>query len=119
MAETRAYWREATRRSRQREKEGAFDGYTYDPNEAYNRLTSQLARIRWHMTHPTGKWWTLKELSRVSNGSEASASARVRDLKKKRYGGFPIQSRRIVGGLWYYRVMQTEEQLNQYDLLGL
>ena len=88
-------------------KDKAFDGYTYDPDEDYARLSTVLSRVRYLMTHPMGRWWTLWELSRRTNSSEAGVSARIRDLRKAKNGGFTVKNQRVgSGGLWQYRVVK-------------
>lgn len=81
-----------------------FDGNTYQPELDFVRLKGQLERVKWLLLHPIGKWWTLEELKRLAGGSETSISARVRDLRKGKFGALGVESRRRDGGLWEYRV---------------
>lgn len=70
------------------------------------RLGSQLERVKQAMNN--GSWWTLAELATAVNGSEAGVSARLRDLRKPRFGGYRVERRRIVKwslGLWQYRLL--------------
>ena len=80
----------------------AFDGSTYSEELDGVRLTSQLARVRAMMAD--GKWHTLKEIAYCAMGSEAGISARLRDLRKPRFGGYVVERQRIGRGLWAYRV---------------
>lgn len=78
-----------------------FDGDTYEPAEDEARLGAQLHRVKLAMA--SGEWFTLAKLASVAHCSEASASARVRDLRKDRFGAWTIQRRRVSGGLHEYR----------------
>ena len=84
-----------------------FDGETYDHDADFERLDSQLERVRYLLTHPVGQWWTLSDLKEQAGGSEAAVSARIRDLRKPKFGALDIQSERFghkKAGLWHYRV---------------
>lgn len=79
-----------------------FDGVTYEPPEDESRLRTQLWRVFVYMTDEQEH--TLAELAEVTGGSEASVSARLRDLRKPRFGAWIIDRRRIAGGLFGYRL---------------
>lgn len=81
-----------------------FDGETYSPPEDRERLSTLLARVRAIvMSEPS--WHTLASLARRTGGSEAGVSARLRDLRKPRFGSHRIERRRVKGGLWEYRAV--------------
>ena len=82
-----------------------FDGITCDKKTDGARMRSQLDSVRKEMK--SGKWFTLDELSALCGGSVASISARIRDLRKDKFGALPMQGRRIPGvdGLWEYRMI--------------
>lgn len=81
----------------------AFDGATYDWRQDHARLKSQLHRVYTFMSD--GGWHTLSDISAYGiNGSEASVSARLRDLRKEQYGGHEIDRERVEGGLFRYRM---------------
>lgn len=80
----------------------AFDGVTYDPDQDHHRLKGQLWRVFQLMSD--GRWRTLAEIANEAGGSEASVSARLRDLRKETYGGREVQRERVSGGLWQYRM---------------
>lgn len=83
-----------------------FDGHTYDEDRDRDRLASLLARV-YDAMHDTD-WWTLAELARHTGGSEASVSARLRDLRKPRFGGHTVQrTRQLLGGLYHYRLIPS------------
>jgi hypothetical protein len=83
---------------------GMFGGRTYDEALDGSRLTHQLGQVRLLMADE--QWRTLEEISEAVQAPQASVSARLRDLRKPKFGGFAVQSRRVAdGGLWTYRVM--------------
>ena len=85
-----------------------FDGETYEPDKDKARLTGQLLRVFDLMGD--GHWHTLRWLSDHAMGSEASVSARLRDLRKDRFGGFNVERHRLDGGLWEYRLVAQSIQ---------
>src|SRR6185295_3188328 len=72
-----------------------FDGSTYQPDLDGQRLTTQLERVRALMSD--GQWRTLAEIGAVVPGTEASLSARLRDLRKRTKGAHSVERRRIIG----------------------
>lgn len=79
-----------------------FDGDTYDREQDAARLGSQLARVKALLVQEPGRRWTLAELAAEAGGSEASISARLRDLRKEKFGQYAIGRARREGGLWEY-----------------
>jgi DNA-binding CsgD family transcriptional regulator len=79
-----------------------FDGVTYEPAQDAARLTGQLDRVCNLMRD--GQWRTLSEIAVRVGGSEAGVSARLRDLRKAKFGSYEVSRRRIGGGLWAYKV---------------
>ena len=85
-----------------------FDGATYDVESDGDRLSSQLQDVKLLMSDH--EWRTLAEIAEELGYPDASVpalSARLRDLRKPKFGGFEVESRRKVngGGLWEYRVL--------------
>jgi hypothetical protein len=80
----------------------AFDGATYAPALDHARLGGQLLAVFDFMQD--GAWRTLAEVSAVVGGSEAAVSARLRDLRKEKYGAHEVDRQRIEAGLWKYRL---------------
>lgn len=83
-----------------------FDGTTYEPQHDKVRLGAQFTRVRDVMRD--GAWRTLRELSEATNSPEASVSARLRDLRKPRFGGLTVERRRRGApkdGLHEYRLV--------------
>lgn len=83
-----------------------FDGDTYEPVHDARRLTTQLDRVRTFMCD--GLWHTIAEIHDAVGGSQAGISARLRDLRKPKNGGFEVQRRRVSPpdrGLFEYRML--------------
>ena len=81
-----------------------FDGVTVVPELDRERLMGQLAHVLALMSD--GEWRTLKEIA-GDKYSEAGVSARLRDLRKPRFGGYTVDRRRRGdgrAGLFEYRV---------------
>lgn len=86
-----------------------FDGETYDHDRDHERLTSQLARVRALMSD--GKWRTISQISANTMDPEASVSARLRDLRKDKFGALEVQRREASeNGLFEYRVVAPAGQ---------
>ena len=92
-----------------------FDGKTYDPALDRDRLKRQLGRV-WTIVI-NGDWHTLHEIAMETGAPEASVSARLRDLRKPKFGAYNVEHRRRAGGLWEYRVNHTDANFQQLDLL--
>lgn len=81
-----------------------FDGETYVAKNDKDRLKAQLERVRALVL--TGRKWTLKQLTSFAGGSEAGVSARLRDLRKPRFGGYRIDRTRTKDGLHFYQYIK-------------
>jgi hypothetical protein len=80
----------------------AFDGATYEPPRDHGRLKGQLLRVFDLMKD--GHWRTLNGIADRVGGSPAAVSARLRDLRKAKYGSRVVERRYIGNGLFQYRV---------------
>lgn len=85
----------------------AFDGATFDQQLDLVRLRSQLNDVKLFMVQSGGEWYTLNQLARGLGYPESSISARLRDLRKPKNGGYEIARRRKsgsgpFGGTWEY-----------------
>jgi len=70
-----------------------FDGITYSPTFDRERLGNQLKRVLQAMER--GGWYTLAEIAAYTgDSSQAAISARLRDLRKEKFGSFNIERRR-------------------------
>lgn len=84
----------------------SFDGATFDPTEDGERLSRQLLAVRSLMLD--GRWRTFVQIQEgIGMGTEAAISARLRDLRKPRFGAYEVLRRRVPGtkGLHEYRVV--------------
>lgn len=85
-----------------------FDGETFSPTLDGERLSTQLVAVRDYM-NSHNDWRTLKQIStNLNSAPEASVSARLRDLRKPKFGGFTVLRRRVTGGLYEYRIEEKE-----------
>ena len=79
-----------------------FDGRTFNERRDGARLRRKLDIVRRVMAD--GQPHTLRELARAAKCSTAGASARVRDLRKARYGGRCVLRSHVGRGVWVYRL---------------
>jgi len=79
-----------------------FDGDTYSPKRDHDRLNAQLRRVRDLMLD--GEWRTLREIAVATGDPEASVSARLRDLRKPKFGHMTVERRYVGDGLFQYRI---------------
>lgn len=84
-------------------KERAFDGRTYDPVLDCSRLTDQLLDVFELMKD--GRWRTLSEIADHTRHPPQSVSARLRDLRKAKYGAHEVKGQRVGGGSWQYQLV--------------
>lgn len=73
------------------------------------RIGKQLAAVQQVMG--SGKWYTLEQLQLALGGmgivaSTQSISARVRDLRKPRFGSHTVERQAVGGGLFQYRLTE-------------
>ena len=81
-----------------------FDGETYQPAFDEERLGDQMRLV--YDALSDGRWHTLAELSATTGAPESSVSARLRDLRKRKFGGFAVETRRAGNsGLYWYRII--------------
>ncbi len=82
-----------------------FDGATYNPSLDHIRLTGQLARV--YDVMQDGEWITLAVLSDRAKAPESSCGARLRDLRKDKFGGHTVERTRhmLYPGLFLYRLI--------------
>jgi hypothetical protein len=82
-----------------------FDGNTFESPLDAERLETLLDRVRNLMED--GRWRTYAEIRAVTGGSEGGIGARLRDLRKPRFGNRIVEHRRRgepEEGLWEYRL---------------
>ena len=70
----------------------------------FEKTKAGLQRGRVHRAMSDGQWHTLAKISEITKDPEASVSARLRDLRKKKFGGFIVDRQRLDSGLYRYRI---------------
>lgn len=80
-----------------------FDGKTYNRGRDHARLGSQLQRVYECMCD--GQWRTLEQIAAIVGAPEASVSARLRDLRKPKFGSHEVIDNNVRSGLWEYRLV--------------
>lgn len=87
-----------------------FDGETFEKQHDGTRLARQLTAVRAYMND--GRWHTLGEIAAAVRAPQASVSARLRDLRKDRFGARVVERRHRHArerGIFEYRLVPTEE----------
>ena len=82
-----------------------FDGETFVAERDGDRLRCQLVDVRTLMAD--GKWRTLSEIAcgcGYPDSSIPGISARLRDLRKLKFGAHTVERRYLHNGLWEYRM---------------
>lgn len=79
-----------------------FDGATYSRTHDHKRLGKQYLRVFEVMSD--NLWHTLNEISAIIDAPPASVSARLRDLRREKFGSHVVERRRVAGGLFEYRL---------------
>jgi len=85
------------------------DGQTYVQERDGSRLAKQHNRVLAFMRD--GRWHTLEAISEATGDPQASVSARLRDLRKDRFGAHLIDRRYVERGLWQYRLVTGQLEL--------
>ena len=88
-----------------------FGGATFSEEHDGSRLRAQLDRVRAFMLCSPA-WFRLQTIASCLGYPEASISARLRDLRKAKFGGYRVERRRVPGGhgLHEYRVLPPKPQ---------
>lgn len=92
-----------------------FDGSTYEEARDRIRLREQLDRVYTLMLD--GKSRTLKRISELTGDPEPSVSARLRDLRKPKFGGHTVIREQVkdengknIDGLYAYQLVVPEQE---------
>ena len=80
-----------------------FNGADYQPERDDVRLSGQIARI-WNCMCDS-RWRTLKDIANITGDPEASVSAQLRHLRKRRFGRHTIEREYIINGVYRYRLI--------------
>ena len=86
-----------------------FDGTTYEPTRDHGRLSAQLDRVRELMSDGKGRF--LYQIADATGDPESSCSARLRDLRKPKFGSHNITREYYSAGLWMYRMVKESENV--------
>lgn len=84
-----------------------FDGSTFEEDRDGARLRRQLRDVFAYMSD--GQPHTLEEIAWETHHPEASISARLRDLRKPRFGAHEVSKTYLGMGLWLYTLHVREE----------
>ena len=95
--------------------EHRFSGATYEAEHDQDRLSRQYDHV-WILMRD-GEWRTLSEIAALLDYPEASISARLRDMRKKRFGAHTVNRRsrgdREHGLFEYQLVINTTGELSE------
>lgn len=83
-----------------------FDGITYDHARDSARLGDQMAAVFDLMKD--SQWRTLQQISIAVMAPESSVSARLRDLRKPRFGCHRVERRYVFKGCFIYQLIVRE-----------
>jgi hypothetical protein len=95
----------------------SYGGESFNPVADTKRLNKQCAAV-YQLMHD-GRWRTPSDIEAATGFNWASASARLRDLRKDRFGHFRVERRRkgdAERGLFEYRLLPPEPR--EPDLLS-
>ena len=81
---------------------GHRDGKTFEPERDEVRLNRQARAVFDVMKDE--RWHSLSVISASTGEPEASVSARLRDFRKPRFGGWTVNRRYVSQGLWEYQL---------------
>lgn len=83
-------------------------GETFNEQRDGARLNRQAKAV--YAVMSDGQWRTLAQIAALIQEPEASISARLRDLRKRRFGSHVVEREYIADGVWQYRVsVQPQE----------
>ena len=86
---------------------GTRDGVTFDYAEDCTRLDNQAESVYALMSD--GVYRSLNGIATITGYPEASVSARLRDLRKPKFGAHTVNRKRVTGGLWIYQLQVRAE----------
>jgi hypothetical protein len=83
-----------------------FDGAVFDKAKDSARLAGQIMRV--YDACKDGQWRTVGEIAGLTGDPETSVSAQLRNLRKRRFGGYLVERRQrgsVLSNLWEYRLV--------------
>lgn len=87
-----------------------FDGATFDAERDAERLASQYGEVFRLMAD--ARWRTPREMEALTGHPWASISARLRDMRKPRFGAHVVNRRYAGNGLYEYQLVVEPRQLH-------
>lgn len=81
----------------------SFSGDTFSAPRDGMRLNAQLIAVKQLMADSC--WRTLQDIAGYVHASEASVSARLRDLRKEKFGTHTVNRRHVQPGLFEYQLI--------------
>lgn len=84
-------------------EQSAYDGATYKPKRDHGRLAQQSGAVFDAMKD--GQWRTLAQIAAFADAPEPSVSARLRDMRKAKFGGHTVERKYVDRGLFQYRLI--------------
>jgi hypothetical protein len=96
--------------------DGDRDGATFVRARDGKRLNAQAQRVFDVMRD--GRWRSLDEIANEAKAPQASVSARLRDLRKDRFGGHAVERKHVDAGHWMYRLIAKQEVANDTATVG-
>ena len=88
-----------------------FDGATYEAEHDHARLTKQAKRVFDVLL--CGEWLTIAEIAERTGDMHQSVSARIRDFRKDKFGGYRVDRRRrgqAAKGIHEYQLVTPENK---------
>lgn len=83
-----------------------FSGETFSTPRDGMRLNAQLIAVKQLMADSC--WRTLQDIAGYVHASEASVSARLRDLRKEKFGTHTVNRRHVQPGLFEYQLVLSQ-----------
>ena len=91
-------------------------GPAYDEELDGKRVHTQMDVIRRFMVKEWPEWQSLAEIECVLGYPQASVSAQLRHLRKRRFGSYVVEKQRRTTGTWEYRVRAPEPRIEKETL---
>src|SRR5512146_438252 len=85
-----------------------FDGITFEPKKDGDRRKHQLQDV--YAAMQDGCWRSLYRIRAMTGHPEQSISARLRDLRKTKFGKYEVKRRRMTDGTHEYRLVIPPHQ---------
>jgi hypothetical protein len=93
-----------------------FDGETYERERDQARLERVYDRV-WQIMKD-GQARSLPMIATLAKCSETSASARLRDFRKAKFGAHTVERKYLCGGMWLYRLVLNNQEPQRELALG-